>query len=378
MPNGVTGTRNQTVHVVVPDGIDDPTRPSGGNVYDRKVCNGLTALGWSVRERAVSGDWPWPGDVGYTALADQLAAVPDGGVVLIDGLVASTAPEVLQDIANRIRLVLLIHLPIGAQWSGAQWSSGQWSNGPLGGGRDEATTREHRVLSIATAVIVTSAWARQFLLDLYTLPEDRVHIVEPGVDPAELARGTAAGGELLCVGAVTPVKGHDVLVTALGRLTDLPWHCRFVGARTRDPAFVARLADQILELGIGDRVGMVGPLIGAELEMVYAATDLLVLPSRFETYGMVVTEALARGTPVVATDVGGVGQALGFGPDGHRPGRLTPSDDPTALALTLREWLTDEQLRSRLRGAAGQRRKVLPGWADTCARISAVLAGVSR
>jgi glycosyltransferase involved in cell wall biosynthesis len=368
MPNRVMGGQDQTVHVVVPDGIDDPARPSGGNVYDRKVCDGLAVLGWSVRVRAVSGDWPWPGEVGYTALADQLAAVPDGDVVLLDGLVASTAPDVLRNSVNRLRLVLLIHLPIGAQWS----------DGAAGGGPEEAATREHRVLSIASAVIVTSAWARRFLLDSYALPEDRLHVVEPGVDVAGLARGTVAGGELLCVGAVTPVKGHDLLLTALGQLTDLSWHCRFVGAQTRHPAFVARLADQILDLGIGDRVALVGPLTGAELEIAYAATDLLVTPSRFETYGMVVTEALARGIPVVATDVGGVGQALGFGPDGDRPGRLTPPDDPTALALTLREWLGDDQLRSRLRRTAGQRRTVLPGWADTCARISDVLARVSR
>ena len=46
-----------TVHVVVPDGIDDPDRPSGGNAYDRRICRGLEALGWSVHEHAVPGSW---------------------------------------------------------------------------------------------------------------------------------------------------------------------------------------------------------------------------------------------------------------------------------------------------------------------------------
>ena len=50
----------KTVHVVVPGGIDDPARPSGGNVYDRRICNGLAALGWDVTEHAVDGGWPWP------------------------------------------------------------------------------------------------------------------------------------------------------------------------------------------------------------------------------------------------------------------------------------------------------------------------------
>ena len=50
----------KTVHVVVPGGIDDPARPSGGNTYDRRICDGLTALGWDVTEHKVDGGWPWP------------------------------------------------------------------------------------------------------------------------------------------------------------------------------------------------------------------------------------------------------------------------------------------------------------------------------
>ena len=61
------------VHVVVPYGIDDPRRPSGGNVYDRRVCRGLVALGWSVHEHAVAGRWPRPD---AAARVDQESAVP--------------------------------------------------------------------------------------------------------------------------------------------------------------------------------------------------------------------------------------------------------------------------------------------------------------
>ena len=52
------------VHVIVPEGIDDPARPSGGNTYDRRVCRGLAALGWAVHEHAVPGAWPRPGEAG--------------------------------------------------------------------------------------------------------------------------------------------------------------------------------------------------------------------------------------------------------------------------------------------------------------------------
>ena len=63
------------VHVVVPDGIEDPARPSGGNAYDRHVIGGLHALGWSVHEHAVPGDWPARDSTSLAALADVAAAL---------------------------------------------------------------------------------------------------------------------------------------------------------------------------------------------------------------------------------------------------------------------------------------------------------------
>jgi glycosyltransferase involved in cell wall biosynthesis len=103
----------------------------------------------------------------------------------------------------------------------------------------------------------------------------------------------------------------------------------------------------------------------------------MVLASRAEAYGMVVTEALARGLPVVAADVGGVTDALGHA-DGTRPGLLVPPDDPAALGAAIRAWLGDPELRGRSRRAARERRESLPGWSTTTSVIAGVLAGASR
>jgi glycosyltransferase involved in cell wall biosynthesis len=322
------------VHVVVPDGIDDPARPSGGNSYDRHVCRGLTSIGWSVHEHAVPVS-------SLEALAGVVERIPDDALVLVDGLIASTAPDVLVPQASRLRLAVLIHMPIGDRSEGA-------------------------VLEAAAAVVTTSAWTRRRLLELYELPSERVQVAEPGVEPAEVASGTATGGSLLCVANVIPGKGHDVLLDALATMTDLAWHCVCVGSLDRDRAFAERLAH--------DRVRFVGPRTGAELDRCYAAADLLVLASRGEAYGMVVTEALARGLPVVVTDVGGVAEALGHGEGGVRPGMLVAPDDPAALAAALRDWLGDAALRDRLRRAARERRASLPAWSTT----TSVLAGVLR
>ena len=242
----------------------------------------------------------------------------------------------------------------------------------------DARMRERAVLSVAAAVVTTSAWSRRRLLELYSLSADRVHVAEPGVNAADLATGTAAGEALLCVAAVTSDKGHDVLLDALATITDLSWHCVCVGSLDRDPAFVEALRRRSLDDGLGDRVWFLGPRTGAELDRSYAAADLLVLASRAETYGIVVIEALARGLPVVAADVGGLTEALGHGADGIRPGLLVPPDDPAALGAALRAWLGDAELRGRLRRAACERRESLPGWSTTTSVIAGVLAGASR
>jgi glycosyltransferase involved in cell wall biosynthesis len=237
--------------------------------------------------------------------------------------------------------------------------------------------REREVLAAAAAVVTTSAWTRRRLGELYALPADRVHVAEPGVDAAGVAPGTAAGDALLCVAALTPDKGHDVLLDGLAMAMDLSWRCACVGSLVRDPALADGVRRRAGNSALRDRVRFPGPRTGPELERAYAAADLLVLASRAETYGMVVTEALARGVPVLAADVGGVSEAVGHGEDGTRPGLLVPPGDPAALGAALRAWLGDAELRGRLRRAAQERRASLRRWPDTTSVLAGVLAGAA-
>lgn len=357
----------RAVHLMVPEGIHDPGRPSGGNTYDRMVGRGLAAIGWRVEEQAVPGSWPRPDAAALRSLAAAVAAVPDGGVVLVDGLLASAGAEVLVPQATRLRLVVLMHLPM--------WCS------PGAAPPAEVLAAERSMLRSAAAVVATSDWTRDRLVEDCQLPAERVHVALPGVAVAPSAAGTDAGGQLLCVAAVTPEKGHDVLLAALAALTDRPWRCMCVGPVDRDPGFAREVAVSAAMLGTGAdgraRVVLAGPQTGRRLDASYAAADLLVLPSRVETYGMVVTEALARGLPVIAADVGGVPEALGDVPAEGRPGLLVPPGDAEALAQALRRWLDEAGLRDRLRRAAALRRRTLAGWSQTTGRVAEVLAGVA-
>jgi glycosyltransferase involved in cell wall biosynthesis len=176
------------------------------------------------------------------------------------------------------------------------------------------------------------------------------------------------------VAAVTPHKGHLDLAAALALVADLPWTCVLAGSLAVDPTHVSLLRDRLANLGLLDRVQFAGPLTGEALEQVYAAADLLVLPSHSETYGMVVTEALARGIPVLATEVGGVPEALGAGP---LPGLLVPAHQPAQLADALRSWLGEGDLRARLRDRAAERRPTLTTWPETSAIVARALDDAS-
>ena len=359
-----------TVHVVVPEVVDDPARPSGGSTYDRRACDGLAALDWTVREHRAAGDWPRADGTSHAALAAMLTGIPENAVLLVDGLVASAAPEVLVREATRLRLVVLIHLPLGVD----QATGGESRAATHGG---DTRSRECAVLHAATLVVATSRWTRDWLLVAYGLEPRRVRVVPPGVEPADVVPGSAAGGGLLCVGAVTPAKGHDVLVDALAGVVELQWSCACVGSTAVDGSFAERVRSVAAAKGLRNRLQFTGPRIGRDLAAAYGAADVVVAPSRTETYGMVVTEALARGIPVVGSEVGGLPEALGRTASGALPGILVPPGDPASLAAALRRWLTDAPLRDDLRRAAHERRGTLTDWSVTVDGVSRVLAEVA-
>ncbi|GGW94923.1 glycosyltransferase family 4 protein [Streptomyces lomondensis] len=351
----------RTVHFVLPGGVDDPATPSGGNAYDRRVCLDLPGFGWQVTKHAVAGDWPRPSAAARTELARALAGLPDGAAVLLDGLVACGVPEIVVPEAERLRMAVLVHLPLGDET-----------------GLDPAVAadldaRERTVLRAVPAVIATSDWAVRRLVSHHGLPPERVHVAAPGADIAPLAPGTDGVSRLLCVAAVTPRKGQHRLVEALAAVTDLPWSCVCVGGLTQDREYVAHLRSLIRKHGLEDRLELAGPQSGAALDASYATADLMVLTSYAETYGMAVTEALARGIPVLATDVGGVPEAVGRAPDGGVPGILVPPENPAAIAAELRGWFGEADVRRRLKAAARGRRAALGGWAATAQSLAAVL-----
>lgn len=338
-----------TVWLVVPSGVDDPSRVSGGNVFDRRLRAGLIRLGWAVQTVET--------DAASPALA-ALSRLPEGAIVLVDGLVAIHAPDAIEAAADRLRIVVLAHMVVGA----------------FADAEPRSIDGERRALRSARRVIVASEWARAELSGRGVVERERIVVATPGSDDGPASVGTSTGGALLCVGVVAPHKGQDTLVEALVQLgPDLPWTCTMAGSLAVDPEFAGSIAERAARAGLSARITWAGVLSGDDLDAAYARADLLVAPSRTESYGIAIADALRRGIPVVASRVGGIPEAV-------EPGGaalLVPPDRPDALADALRRWMTDPAARARLSDEARRGAVTRQDWSDTARTVDAALAGLS-
>lgn len=336
------------VFFVVPTGLDTPQSVSGGNVFDRRVRDGLSRIGWDVRMREI--------DVDAAPAAPTFSGIPDGARVLVDGLVARSRPSEVEAAAARLRVSVIAHM-VSSAFAGAD---------------PDAVEAERRALTAAHHVIATSAWTRAELLRRWRLAPDRVSVVIPGADDAPAATGTPTGAALLCVGVVAPHKGQDTLIEALVMLgRDAPWRCTIAGSVAAHPGFADSVARRARDAGLGDRIRLAGVLVGDELDEAYQSADLLVAPSRTESYGLAIADAVRRGIPVLASRVGGIPQAVGTG-----AAVLVPPGDPRVLSEALRGWMLDPALRARLKAEAGRGRFHLPHWDDTSAQVATTLVGM--
>jgi glycosyltransferase involved in cell wall biosynthesis len=338
----------------------DPTTPTGGYRYDRRIIDGLLGLGWRVRTERLDDSFPEPTADALTDADRRLATIPDGDMVVIDGLAFGLLGDVAAFHERRLRLIALVHHPLAFETG-------------IAAARAEALrVSESRALASARRVVVTSAATAAVLTRDYRVPKERIRVVEPGTDPAPLAAGSEeAVLNLLCVAAAAPRKGHDTLLRALAPLVDRPWRLDCVGSLTRCTRTSIALRRLSERLGLSERVNFTGTVDEPELEAFYHRADLFVLPTRFEGYGMVLTEALARGLPIVSTRTGPIPNLVPKG-----AGLLVEPDDPTALEAALARVLDDRGLRGSLAEGARSERARLRGWDAASAELSCALEGV--
>jgi D-inositol-3-phosphate glycosyltransferase len=246
---------------------------------------------------------------------------------------------------------------------------------------DERAEIEARVLRTADAIIASSEHERNAMVDLYGASGADVHVTPPGIDldlfrpiDRQAARATLGlNGDrvVLAAGRIDPIKGFDTLLDATALLGERE-HTRLllIGGKRGDPELDA-LASRARELGIGDRVTFVGAVPQRDLPTYYSAADVCVVPSHYESFGLVAAEALACGTPVVASKVGGLPSIVHDGENGL----LVPWRRPEAFAESIELVLRNQPLRRRLARTARQSVAHL-SWEQTARGTIGIYRGV--
>ncbi|RKR75248.1 glycosyltransferase family 4 protein [Frondihabitans australicus] len=334
---------SDSIAFVVPATIDDDERVSGGNLYDRRLRDGLRAAGLRVETVAVDAE----------GAAAAVRGLRGGRTVIVDGLAGSWAPAHLVELTRRAHVIVLAHM---LPHTPAEWTA----------------------FCVADGVVATSEWTRAALV-AHGVRRERVSVARPGVDERHRLAATTAlspgGGRLLCVGTLAEHKGQHALVAALGTLGDVAgWTLEVAGSADTDPAYASSLVTAALATAIADRLTFSGVVTGPALDRAYDRADLVVAPSLSESYGMAVAEAQARGIPVLVSDAGGLVEAARHADAALR----VPAGDVPALAAALRRWLGDRDLRDALAAGARDRRHEARAWDDTVSDVVRALPRVAR
>lgn len=332
----------------------DIALPTGGYGYDRKLLAEWRAAGVNARHLALPGTFPFPTEADLAETKRLLLSCPQDEVLLIDGLAYGAFPE---DLAAGLagRVVALVHHPLALETG-------------LAPGRAEALHESERLaLRHARAVVTTSPATKAALVVDYGLPDARIAVAVPGVEPATRAQGGQPGAplQMLAIGSLIPRKGYDVLIEALRRVAGGNWRLTVAGSPDHAPETARQLRARIFEAGFQDRILLAGAVDQTTLAGLYDRADLFVMPSLFEGYGMVLTEALARGLPIVCTMTGAGVDTV----PADAALKVSPGDAP-ALADALATLIDEPARRRQLADAAWAAAGALPRWRDTAAIVA--------
>ncbi|CAN5193448.1 D-inositol-3-phosphate glycosyltransferase [soil metagenome] len=245
---------------------------------------------------------------------------------------------------------------------------------------DRRIDAETEVIGCSDVILANSTEEREQLRRLYGAEPDRIEIVPPGVEHAFFSPGPQSGARqavglaagapvLLFVGRIQPLKGLDIAFGALAELRRPDAQLVVVGVPSGSDgaAELARVGDLAASLGVAGQVRFVQPQPHHLLSTWYRAADVVLVPSRSESFGLVALEAAACGTPVVAAAVGGLRTLVDHG----RTGFLVDRRDPVAFARAVADLLDHPDLAARLSHVAADRARGYT-WSTAAARLRRV------
>ncbi len=170
---------------------------------------------------------------------------------------------------------------------------------------------------------------------------------------------------LLFLGNVIPRKGLSILLDALTLIPPHRWHLSVAGSLEMDKSYANRIERKVRAEGLADKVKFLGPLDENELKKVMVNSQMMVIPSSYEGFGIAYLEGMGFGLPAIASTAGGAAEIITHGVDGF----LIPPDNSTLLGEVLSQVIEDRELLAKMSQAALERFQCHPTWEDTTTRI---------
>jgi glycosyltransferase involved in cell wall biosynthesis len=333
---------------------------TGGYIYERRMLETLPQVGQPVRHIPLLPSWPDPSPQAMADAAARLRALGPDTPLILDGLVfGSIDTDVLAGLACPV--IAMLHHPLGLE-AGLPPTRAA-----------ELIARETANLRQAAHVVVPSRHTRDILVAGFGVAAGEISVALPGFDrPAEATPLPAADPPLiLSVGLICRRKGHDVLLDALARIAHLDWQAAIVGM-THDEGVARALMAQRAALGLEGRVRLTGEIDEGALDALWRQARVFALATRYEGYGMVLSEAQLYGLPIVSCAVGAVPQTVS-----PAEAHLVPPDDPVAFAEALAGLLTDPARHAGMASASRAAGEALPHWEDAARVMAGAVARVA-
>jgi glycosyltransferase involved in cell wall biosynthesis len=307
---------------------------TGGYIYDKNIC-----------------------ELGSFSLHDISEITHLTKPLLVDGLAFGTLQlESLEKIKSPV--TALVHHPLFMETGLTQEES------------ERLYVSEKRALSFAKHIIVTSYTTKATLIEAFHQEEAHITVAEPGVTlRPHSTKVNVKFPSLLNVGTLSPRKNQLGLLEALLPLKNEKWHLNIVGSLTRYPEYATQVQAFIAQNALAERVTLHGECDDVALNKLYSKASLFVLSSLYEGYGMVLSEAMSAGLPIITTTGGAAGECLP-----QDVGLKVPPNDTLALTKALHTMITVRMERSIAAHKAFIAAKTLPTWQNTTNIILKVMA----
>jgi glycosyltransferase involved in cell wall biosynthesis len=341
--------KRMKLYFIIPGNIHSLT---GGYLYDMKMIRGLEEQGYDVPIIGI--------DEPLTCLAaiegycrSQFIKLPPGTCVVIDSLVLGLLHKLVREFSDRLNIVGLIHLPVTYNILSYKMKLADY---------------EINAMMDASSLIVTGRFMVQLLGDA-GIPSEKITIVEPGTERYPRKRTyKKLPTELLCISNYSAIKAQHVLVQALEKIRHMDWSLNLYGNMQRDERYVASLRSYILRKNLEGRILLHDTIPHDQISAAFLQSDLFILPSLFESFGMVLAESLAHGIPVVTTVAGNIPYTVP-----PAMGVFTERGNADHLAYALNELMLDEEKYASLYRAASDYHKQARSWETAISDFESII-----